>query len=339
MIEAQRRALAAFLAEATGAEAAELLEVTRLGGGAIQENRALEVRFSGGRLDGTRRLVLRTDAPSRIAPSHGRIEEFRILELAWRAGVKVPEPIARCPDPGPIGRPFYVMRHLPGEARGIRIVRDPLVREHGDLLLAELARQLALIHTIRPPRPELDFLSVPEEAAPRRIREYRGYLDSIDAAEPVLEYALRRLERTAPESAELVLVHGDFRTGNFLVEEGRLVALLDWEFASWSDPLEDLGWFCARCWRFGAIEREAGGIGDREVFLRAYEEASGRRVDRERLLYWEAMATLRWAVIALLQAQRHRSGAESSLELALTAHLLPGLEQDLLAYLTRLEGE
>ncbi len=338
MIEARRGALEAFLAQATGAERAEIVEAVRLGGGAIQENWALELRFVGGRLAGSCRLVLRTDAPSRIAPSHGRIEEFRILEVAWRAGVKVPEPIVCCTDPGLIGRPFYVMRHVAGEARGIRIVRDPLVRERSDLLLAELARQLALIHTIRPPRPELDFLSVPEEAAPRRIREYRAYLDSIDAAEPVLEYALRCLERNAPESSEIVLTHTDFRTGNFLVEQGRLAAILDWEFASWSDPVEDLGWFCARCWRFGAIEREAGGIGGREAVLRAYEEASGRHVDPARLLYWETMATLRWAVIALLQAERHRSGAEPSLELALTAHLLPGLEQDLLEYLAALEA-
>ncbi|HFA59831.1 MAG TPA: phosphotransferase family protein, partial [Rhodospirillales bacterium] len=58
--------------------------------------------------------------------------------------------------------------------------------------------------------------------------------------------------------------------------------------------------------------------------------------DPGQLLYWETMATLRWAVIALLQAERHRSGAERSLELALTARLLPGLEQDLLTYLARL---
>ncbi len=339
MIEAQRRALEAFLAEATGAEAVELLGASRLGGGAIQENWALEVRFRGGRLEGDHRLVLRTDAPSRIAPSHGRVEEYRILRVAHALGVRVPEPIALCTDPGPIGRPFYLMRQLGGEARGIRIVRDPRVREAGDLLLEELARQLALLHTVRPPHPELAFLPLPEESpARRRIREYRGYLDSIEAAEPVLEYALRRLERRAPESRDIVLAHSDFRTGNFLVEDGRLVAVLDWEFASWSDPIEDLGWFCARCWRFGAVEREAGGIGPKETFVAAYERASGRKIDPGRLLYWETMATLRWAVIALLQAERHRSGEEASLELGLTAHLLPGLERDLLDYLERLEG-
>ena len=40
----------------------------------------------------------------------------------------------------------------------------------------------------------------------------------------------------------------------------------DWEFAAWSDPYEDLGWLCARCWRFGNWEREAGGLGSRQAF-------------------------------------------------------------------------
>ena len=42
------------------------------------------------------------------------------------------------------------------------------------------------------------------------------------------------------------------------------------------------------------------------------------------------MATARWAVIALQRAARHRSGAERSLELALTGRLVPTLELDLL---------
>ena len=42
--------------------------------------------------------------------------------------------------------------------------------------------------------------------------------------------------------------------------------------------------------------------------------------------FWEAMAHLRWAVIALQQADRHLSGQEHSLELALTGRILPEVE-------------
>ena len=157
------------------------------------------------------------------------------------------------------------------------------------------------------------------------------------ACECVLEWALAWLERHAPASERLCLVHADLRTGNFLVERGRLTAVLDWEFAAFSDPMEDLGWMLAKYWRFGAYACEAGGIGTRAALLEGYEAASGRKADRGAVAYWEVMATVRWGVIALMQAARHFEGHESSLELALTAHVLPVLELDLLTRINEIE--
>ena len=139
------------------------------------------------------------------------------------------------------------------------------------------------------------------------------------------------MEVNAPEKAEIVLCHRDYRTGNYMVDDdGKLTGILDWEFAGWSEPEEDIGWFCAKCWRFGANERDAGGISGRDAFYRAYEEESGRIIDRVRVDYWETMAHVRWAVIACQQAARHVSGDQVSLELALTQHLVPELELEVL---------
>jgi len=110
------------------------------------------------------------------------------------------------------------------------------------------------------------------------------------------------------------------------VDQGDLTGILDFEFAGWSDPDEDLGWFCARCWRFGAEDLEAGGIAPRADFYRGYEGASGRHIDALAVHFWEAMAHIRWAVIALQQAHRRIAGGERSLELALTGRLVPELE-------------
>jgi hypothetical protein len=46
--------------------------------------------------------------------------------------------------------------------------------------------------------------------------------------------------------------------------------------------------------------------------------------------WWELAATVRWAVIAAAQAERHLSGREDNLELALTGHIVPELEMDVL---------
>jgi aminoglycoside phosphotransferase (APT) family kinase protein len=106
--------------------------------------------------------------------------------------------------------------------------------------------------------------------------------------------------------------------------------VLDWEFAGWGDPREDIGWLFARCWRFGRADRVAGGVGPAAAFLEAYNAASGARVVEADTTYWQVLAHVRWAVIALQQAERHRSGAQSSLELALTAHIVPELEWEIL---------
>ncbi len=339
-LDARRSALEAFLAEACGAARAELLGWSRLTGGAIQENLGLDVRFEGGRLAGRRALVLRTDAPTRVAASWDRVREFAVLRRVHRAGVRVPEPVAVEPTGTVLGRPFAVMARVFGETRGPRLVRDPAVAARGAELVAELARELARIHTVRPPDAELAFLPDPgPRPALARIALYRRWLDELDAAEPVLEWALRTLERLAPHlgTEEVVLVHADFRTGNLVIRDGRLVAVLDWEFAAWSDPLEDVAWFCARYWRFGRDAMEAGGLGPREAFLGAYEAASGRRVDPFAFLWWRTLADVRWAVIALQQEARVAAG-ESSLELALTGHVVPRLERDILDGLAELEA-
>ena len=336
--EARQAALAAWAAQRLDADLVVIERCERLAGGAIQENLGLDLRIEGSRRPGSHALVLRTDASSRVAESWGRAEEFRILQVAHAAGMLVPEPWLLCEDQAVIGRSFYLMARVGGEARGTRLLRDQGLREHGDALVASLAGQIARLHRLAPPIAALDFMPLPD-ARPTagRISALRRHLDGMDEVQPVIEWGLRWLERRLPEVEPVRLIHADFRTGNYMVEKGQLTALLDWEFARYGNPLEDLGWFLARCWRYGQPEREAGGIGSRRAFLDAYETAAGHRIDRAQIPLFELLATLRWAVIALMQARRHYSGEERSLELALTLHVVPTLEQDILTYVEAIE--
>ncbi len=323
--------LARWLIAALGAHSAQVTEFRRLGGGAIQENWALDAVVAGGRYPGRLDLVLRTDAPSGVAVSHTRPQEFALLKAAHAVGVTVPEPIAVCAEGGPLGKPFYLMRRLAGTAAGHVVVRDD--KWHGDrgALAERLGHELARIHAIRPPRPDLDFLPIPDgPPALTAIAGYRRWLDGYRMPRPALEWGLRWLERHAPPAGEIVLCHRDFRTGNYMVDDHGLTGILDWEFAGWGDPDEDVGWFCAKCWRFGRDDREAGGIGARADFLRGYANSGGRVPEPERVAYWETMAHARWAVVALQQGERHVSGAERSLDLALTGRRIAELERELL---------
>lgn len=332
-------AVEAFLATSLGASEITL-DVEPLSGGAIQENWLLDAAVNGGPWTGRRRFVLRRDSRTVIEASLGRIEEFALLAVARSAGVTVPEPIAVCRDSGMLGGPFTVMAHVPGTAAGHVLTSDRKWTGDRVALGRRLGRELARIHAIRPPHPELAFLPPPEEDhAAVCIAAYRDFLDRQDRPWPVLYWGLAWLDRHRPAPVPSTLLHRDFRTGNYLVDEAGLTAILDWEFAGWGDPREDIGWFCARCWRFAAPGREGGGVTNREDFYAGYEAESGSVIDRQGIAYWEVMATLRWAVIAIQQANRYMSGGEDSLELALTGRRLAELSWDILVQTAGIEGE
>lgn len=325
------QALALYVRDQTSAEDVRVIEFGRLSGGAIQSNYALTVDCQGGQRPGRLDLVVRSDSPSIINASLSREQEFHILNVAWEAGVTVPQPLWLCTDKAVIGNVFCVMTRVSGNAAGHKLVRGGLTPEQARGLTRQLGVELARLHQLRPPLPQLDTLPIPQPTpAVARIQQYRAALDAIPEPHPVLEWSLNWLQDNAPLDTDVVLCHCDFRTGNYMVEDGRLTGILDWEFAAWSDPYEDLGWLCTKSWRFGARHKEVGGVGDKADLFAAYSSVTGQPVDPDRVSYWEIMGMTRWAIIALQQAQRHLSGEQSSLELALTGRLLPEIEFDIL---------
>lgn len=324
-------AIADFLNVQTRAERTQVRQATRLSGGAIQENWLLQVYQEGGSKPGDNRWVLRTDAPSGVAVSMTRAQEFAVLRCAYAAGAKVPEPLMLCSDLQVMGREFFIMQALEGTAAGPQLTRDASLDQQRPALCHELGVSLANLHRITPPHSQLGFLTAPSaDHALECIKTYRRYLDTLDDGFPVLEWGLRWCELHRPQPIAPCLLHRDYRTGNYMVADGQLSGILDWEFAGWGDPREDVGWFTARCWRFAGPEREAGGVGALEDFLQGYNSVSALSIDRPTLTYWQVMAHLRWAIIALQQAERYLSGGEDSLELALTGRMLPELEQEIL---------
>jgi aminoglycoside phosphotransferase (APT) family kinase protein len=322
-----RAALARLIASELRAGGAEIVELRRLPGGAVREHWLVVAEVSGGACAGRHRLVLRSDGRTPLGIGLDLMQEFALLQTIHRAGIPAPEPLLCCGDAAIIGRPFHLTRWVAGEADPERVV----AAGPSDALAEQLGRAAAAIHAISPACAELSFLGAPPtDPAMALLAEYRGRLDAIGEKRPVAEWGLRWLARNLPPPAAPVLCHGDFRTGNYLVEDGALAAILDWEFAGWGDPDSDLGWFCSRCWRFSELEREAGGIASRAALYRGYEAEAGRWPDPRRLRFWEVMAALKWLVIALLQRDRFLKQGERSLDLALTGRRAAECEFELL---------
>jgi len=325
-----RERLSEYIKNAAGAETCEIKDIQRLNGGAIQENHALDLQLTGGANQGSRSIVLRMSAPTGVEDSHGKAAEFALTRAAYDAGILVPEPLWCCLDDKVLGKPFSLMERMAGEGRGDVLLKDPKVARSKNRIAAQLGRELGKIHAITPCQSEFTFLSAPKNPALAAVAYYRNQLDGREQAYPALEWGLRWLEQNAPLDSAITLVHRDFRVGNFLIENGALTAILDWEFSGWGDPFEDIGWLFAKCWRFGKIAYELGGIADRTPFYNAYQQETGRKIDAEKIAYWETYAHVRWAMIALQQADRYLIGGEMNLDAALSGHRIAELEIEIL---------
>ena len=207
-------------------------------------------------------------------------------------------------------------------------------------LTAKLGRELARLHRITPPHPDLGFLDpAPSDLPATRIDRYRSRLDAIGDPQPVLEWTMRRLQRNTPEGAGTVLCHGAPHAGRWLVDDRGALAILDWESSRWGDPYEDIGEFRAECRRYFTGHAEGGSDAPRTGFLDGYREISGLDVDEALVRYWEVMAILGRAVDALEHGHRFVAGGERSIELALTGRRVAEMEIDLLVETDRLAME
>ncbi|HET6917590.1 MAG TPA: phosphotransferase family protein, partial [Acidimicrobiales bacterium] len=171
---------------------------------------------------------------------------------------------------------------------------------------------------------------VPGLAQEGQLERWEEIFRALDTPVPTFEWAFKYLQGNRPEpTGTTTIVHGDFRLGNMIIGPEGVRAILDWEIVHLGDPLEDLGWLCARPWRFRG-PNPVGGMGEYDELLGGYRDECGVGVDREELRWWEVFGTLRWGIICLLQASRHLVGGDRSVELATIGRRVAETELDLL---------
>jgi aminoglycoside phosphotransferase (APT) family kinase protein len=301
-------------------------QVVPLSGGASRQTWGVGVCDGDGR---QHELVLRAgdlDDPDAGLELHVGMElEAASLRAAAAAGMPVPTVLRASDDATALGCRYLISTRVPGETIPRRILRSA-TGEARQRLLAQCAAALAALHAADPDR-------IPGLRADDPLVLLRDWLDALGQPSAVFEIALRWLLQHRPPPGATAVVHGDFRLGNLIVGESGLAAVLDWELVHRGDPLEDLGWFCVRAWRFGEDARPAGGLGSIEEFVAGYERAAGGHVDRDALRWWQVFGTLRWGVICQRQAHRHLSGQTRSVELAAIGRRVCENEWDLLELL------
>ncbi|MGA0606494.1 phosphotransferase family protein [Phenylobacterium sp. VNQ135] len=284
----------------------------RISGGASRETYRFRLSWDGGE----RPLILRRDPPASLIETERRVE-FEAYRAFHGSAVPVPEMLWLEEEDDALDHPFFVAEELCGHQASPQVLLSgaydrviPRLAERKWMILGEIAKAdpAALGLTAVMPAPPLD-------ACWRRELDHWEALIDRDAVEPlpITRAAIRWLRANPPPPAQkLSVVHGDYRTGNYLFDEaGEIHGVLDWEMAHLGDPLEDLGWSLQPVWSFGR-EGLAGGLVPQDEAIAAWERASGMKADPAALTWWILFNCVKGQGIWVGSAKAFTSGGNRS---------------------------
>lgn len=283
--------------------------LTRSSGGLSRENWSFDATWADASGDHARKLMLLRDAAGSLLNT-GRAREFAVLRALEHTPVPAPKVHWVDPEGRFLGAPSVVMERVPGSCdymilNGLAPVEDriALARRFTDLM--------ARIHSVDWQSHGLDHSLGQPKGAPS-VTELDHWEAEYRAAQlepqPEMDYVLKWLRRTAPEAEAIVLVHGDFKPGNALVQDGEITAKLDWETAHLGDPLEDLGWVTNPVRK---REHQIPGHWERKDIVNAYRAATGREVREADLLWWNVFSCWKLCVIQLTAVSEFVAGQYS----------------------------
>ena len=299
--------------------ACTLIQIEQIPGGASRETFYVLLN----REEQNQAVVLRRDPASSLIDTD-RTHEYRTYQAVHRSGIMpVPEPIvletSQATLSGKLERPFSIMSFV---AQGRASPAGLDTPEMKSRLLPLGQQKWSLLGKLAATSPETlgvdRFMHWPTHPAAHELAYWRDVINQ-DAMhpQPIAQAALRWLAHNLPNpSARMTLVHGDYRTGNFMyTAEGHISAVLDWEMAHIGDPLEDLAWSLDPLW---SPERTiAGRLLPRETALKIWEQASGIQVDRSAFRWWQIFASVKALAIWISSAEDFANGATKAPILAM----------------------
>lgn len=250
-----------------------------------------------------------------VFPSYDIAQQYRVMEILGKhTDVPVPKVFWLEEDERYLGAPFYAMQRIDG-----RIPPDnppyhvagwvtEVSPEERRALWLDGLEVMARIHKLDWRALGLDFLSQ-SEFGPPGLDQQLAYYDSYFAwarrgkDHPIADAAFSWLKQNRPREGHLGLCWGDSRIGNMIFQDGKCMAVLDWEMATLGDPEQDLAWwlFLDRHHSEGLFTPRLAGFPSREETIARYEEWTGRPV--RHLGYYEIFAGFRFAVIMMRVSQ------------------------------------
>jgi aminoglycoside phosphotransferase (APT) family kinase protein len=318
-----------YLAERFGAADLELRDVQRIAVGWSHETWLFDASWTAGEGRAAQGFCLRRDPGNALLREMSDLgTQFAVLQALEDTAVPTPRPFFYEPTPNALGAPFLVMEKVTGTCP------SPWGREGRAFYQAAAERgvlptsftdALVAIHTVDWRAAGLDLLGVPEPGtgfARREIAKWRALIERTGVEpDPVLIDLICWLEANVPATDQLVLVHGAYRTGNLLIDDDQVSAVLDWETEVIGDPMYDVAYVLSELNREGTDL--LSNIVERNDFRRRYEAGTGIEIDDARCDYYQLLYAMRSAAFWMSASGLYASGANDDLRLARTAWSIP----------------
>ena len=218
------------------------------------EGLAKILQFEGGQSNPTfllenesGRYVLRKQPPGPLLPSAHQVDrEYRVMDALYDTAVPVPRMFHLCEDTSVIGTKFYLMEMIEGRLF-TKTALPGFSRDDRWAVYMDMARILAELHSIDPGEVGLESHGRPGNYFARQVSRWsKQYLASETETIEAMNNLIDWLPEHLPDEVPPVIVHGDYRLGNVLLDEQspRVVAVLDWELSTLGDGLADLSYWC-----------------------------------------------------------------------------------------------
>ena len=308
--ELLRERIQRYLEEQTG-NAIQIGTLKRFAVGFSWRTYLVPVSGLDGRPD-TQELILRLGPDYGLFAPYSAMPEWRAMRSLEGSAVPVPKAYWAGDDPVQFGAPFLFGERMRGDAvvPWVPASTPPLDEGYRRSLGAQFIDALAALHCV-------DWRKQPIAAMGEGIDVNNAALRAVEEWErriaqwamrpyPAADWAVRWLKDHCPVAPRVAIVHGDYRTGNFLEEGGHITAILDWELVHLGDPHEDLGWASLPMYMGGSkfISR----LCEPEWFYERYSEKVGFQVDMASVRYYRAFSLLKLAATHMAAARCFEEG-------------------------------
>lgn len=302
-----------YLADRFNDPLIRVTEFRRLPGGYGKETTLFSV--TGGAFNGDYVMRRDRDTPTIDNDCHRIGNETPVIAAVFAKGFPAPEAMWCDTDHKLLpGGDFLIMKRAPGAAGGDVFGSSGKV---SDALTSLLATSVGRLHSL-PQMRELGDLTTSihsslwdkscKEVTTEYLSSFRDlYLREMVEPSPAVLGLYGYLLTNVPDGpGKPILLHGDVGFHNFIVEDGELSAVVDWEFAHIGDPADDIGY----------IANTVGGSLDWERFMELYRQAGGAEIDAKRLRFFRIWGHLRNLTASQLSSNAYETGRLNDIKIA-----------------------